>query len=78
MELNEFIKNIASLFEDEDVSTFNIDTDFHELDSWSSLTSLSLVGMIYQEYGVELDTHDIRNADTIGDLYDIVLKNQKK
>ena len=77
MELNEFIKNIASLFEDEDVSTFNADTDLHELDSWSSLTSLSLVGMIYQEYGVELDTQDIRNADTIGDLYDIVLKNQK-
>ena len=48
------------------------DTDFHELDSWSSLTSLSVVAMIIQEYGVELDSLDVRNADTIEELFEIV------
>jgi acyl carrier protein len=28
--------------------------------------------MVYQEYGVELDTQDVRNADTIEDLFNIV------
>ena len=53
-------------------SVFEADLDFHELDSWSSLTSLSVVAMVYQEYGVELDTQDVRNADTIEDLFNIV------
>lgn len=76
MELNEFISNFASQFVDEDPSVFNADTDFHELDSWSSLTSLSVVAMIIQEYGVELDSQDVRNADTIEDLFDIVKERQ--
>ena len=76
MELIEFISKFASLFEDEDSSIFTADTDFHELDSWSSFTSLNVVAMIIQEYGVELDSQDVRNADTIADLFDIVKERQ--
>ena len=76
MELNEFISKFASLFEDEDPSIFTADTDFHELDSWSSFTSLNVVAMIIQEFGVELDSQDVRNADTIEDLFDIVKERQ--
>ena len=59
MELSEFISKFADQFVDEDASAFTADTDFHELDSWSSLTSLSVVAMIIQEYGVELDSLDV-------------------
>lgn len=76
MELNDFISKFASQFEDENPSVFNADTDFHELDSWSSLTSLSVVAMIIQEYGVELESQDVRNADTIEDLFEIVKERQ--
>lgn len=72
MELEEFISNFASQFADEDPSVFTPDTDFHELDSWSSLTSLSVVAMIIQEYGVELESQDVRSADTIEELFEIV------
>ena len=72
MELSEFISKFADLFVDEDASAFTADTDFHELDSWSSLTSLSVVAMIIQEYGVELDSLDVRNADTIEELFELV------
>ena len=53
-------------------SVFEADLDFHELDSWSSLTSLGVVAMVYREYGVELDTQDVRNAETIEALFNIV------
>ena len=46
MNLQEFISKFASQFEDEDPSVFTADTDYHELDSWSSLTGLSVVAMI--------------------------------
>jgi len=67
MELKDFIGKFVSQFEEEDPAIFEAD-----LDSWSSLTSLSVVAMVYQEYGVELDTQDVRNADTIEDLFNIV------
>ena len=71
MNLQEFISKFASQFEDEDPSVFTADTDYHELDSWSSLTGLSVVAMIIQEYGVELDSQDVRKADTIEDLFNL-------
>ena len=76
MELKDFIGKFVSQFEEEDPTIFEADLDFHELDSWSSLTSLSVVAMVYQEYGVELDTQDVRNADTIEDLFNIVKKER--
>ena len=72
MNLQEFISKFASQFEDEDPSVFTADTDYHELDSWSSLTGLSVV----QEYGVELDSQDVRKADTIEDLFNLVNERQ--
>ena len=74
--LQEFISKFASQFEDEDPSVFTADTDYHELDSWSSLTGLSVVAMIIQEYGVELDSQDVRKADTIEDLFNLVNERQ--
>ena len=73
MNLQEFISKFASQFEDEDPSVFTADTDYHELDSWSSLTGLSV---IIQEYGVELDSQDVRKADTIEDLFNLVNERQ--
>ena len=74
MNLQEFISKFASQFEDP--SVFTADTDYHELDSWSSLTGLSVVAMIIQEYGVELDSQDVRKADTIEDLFNLVNERQ--
>ena len=38
--------------------------------------SLSVVAMIIQEYGVELDSQDVRKADTIEDLFNLVNERQ--
>lgn len=77
MELQDFISKFASQFENEDPSVFTADTDFHELASWSSFTGLSVVAMVIQEYGVELDSQDVRNADTIADLFEIIKERQQ-
>lgn len=76
MELNDFISKFALQFDSEDPSVFTADTEFHDLESWSSFTSLSVVAMIIQEYGVELDSQDVRNADTIEELFEIVKERQ--
>ena len=73
MEIKDFIKNLADQFEDVDVSAFTPETKFKEFDEWSSLTSLSIIAMIDDEYGITLKGDDIRKAVTVKDLFDIVL-----
>ncbi|WP_297830164.1 acyl carrier protein [uncultured Rikenella sp.] len=72
MELEKFIADIASQFEDTDPSVFTADTQFKTLDEWSSLMALSLIGIIDEEYDIVLKGDDIRQADTINDLFEIV------
>lgn len=72
MELNDFIQNFALQFDDTEVSEFKAETKFREIDEWSSLTALSVIAMADEEYGVSLKGDDIRNSETINDLYMIV------
>lgn len=72
MELKEFIENFAAQFDDTDSSEFKAETVFKEMDEWSSLIALSIIAMIDEEYDVTIKGDDIRNSDTIEDLFNIV------
>ena len=72
MELEKFIENFAAQFDDTEASVFNAETKFRELDEWSSLISLSIIAMVDEEYDVALKGDDIRNSETVGDLFNIV------
>lgn len=72
MDLNEFIENFADQFDDTDASEIKAETVFKELDEWSSLIALSVIAMVDEEYDVTLKGDDIRNTNTIEDLFNIV------
>lgn len=72
MELEQFVKNFAIQFEETELSEFNPDTTFKELEEWSSLLALSVIAMVDEEYGVTLKGEDIKNSTTIAELYQIV------
>lgn len=72
MEISKFIKQFAEQFEDTDVSVFEPSTKFRELDEWSSLVALSVIAMVDDEYDVVLKGDDIRGANTIEDLFNVV------
>jgi len=72
MEIKEFIQNFADQFDDTDASEFNAETVFHELDEYSSLIALSIIGMVDDEYGVTLTGNEMKSAVTIEDLFNIV------
>jgi len=76
MELNEFVQNFASQFEETEATEFKAETAFRDLDEWSSLTSLSIIAMVDEEYNVRLTGDDIRNSKTIEDIYNIVKSKQ--
>ena len=72
MELKDFIANFAEQFDDTDVNNIQATTVFKELDEWSSLLALSVIAMVDEEYEVTLKGEDIRNANTVEDLFNVV------
>ena len=72
MEIKEFIENFANQFDDTPVEEFKAETKFRELDEWSSLIALSVIAMVDEEYDVTLKGDDMKAANTIGELFEIV------
>ena len=74
MNLQDFIENFADQFDDTDKAVFTGETRFKELDEWSSLTALSIIAMVDDEYDVIIKGNDIINSETIQDLFEAVEK----
>jgi len=72
MDLNEFVAHFAEQFDDTDASVFTPETRFREIEEWSSLIGLSVIAMVDEEYDVTLKGDDVKNSNTILDLYNIV------
>ncbi|MBQ0153401.1 MAG: acyl carrier protein [Paludibacteraceae bacterium] len=72
MDLQEFVQHFAEQFDETDASIFTPQTKFHDLEEWSSLIGLSVIGMVDEEYDVALKGNDVKGSVTIEDLYNIV------
>lgn len=72
MELKDFIANFADQFDDTDASEITAATEFKNLDEWSSLIALSVIAMVDEEYDVTIKGEDIRNSNTVEDLFNAV------
>ena len=72
MEIKDFIQHFAEQFDDTDISVFKPETVFHELDEYSSLVALTIIGMIDEEYGVTIGAEEMSSAVTIEDLFNTV------
>jgi acyl carrier protein len=72
MDLNDFIKNFADQFDDTDASEITADTEYQELDEWSSLTAMSIIALAKTEYGKTITGREIRYSKTVKDLFDLI------
>lgn len=71
--MEKFIIFFAEQFEDTDFSEFKPETKFHELEEWSSLTSLAILNMIEKKYNVKIKSDEMKVVTTIRELYDLIL-----
>lgn len=72
MEINEFVENFANQFDETDPADIKASTNFRELDEWSSLIGLSIIAMVDEEYDVTLKGDDMRKANTVQELFEVV------
>ena len=67
-----FIELIKDVLEIED-REINMNDNFREYEEWSSLAYLSVIAMLDEEYDCQIEA-DFRKLQTIGDLYNAVIK----
>ena len=72
MEIYDFISAFAEQFEELDENKLEPETKFRELDGWSSLVALSVLAMIDEKYDVQIKGEDMKRANTIQALFDLV------
>jgi len=72
MNQEDFLLNFANQFDETDASEITIKTAFKNLEEWSSLLSLSVIAMCDEEYNVKIKGDDIKNAQTVNDLFEVV------
>ena len=72
MEINDFILHFAEQFDDLDEAQLSPETRFRDLDDWSSLIALSVLAMIDEEYDIQLKVSEMRSANTIQELFDLI------
>ena len=76
MKLNEFVAHFAEQFEDTEKSVFTPETKFRELEEGSSIMALSIIAMVDEEYDVTLKGAEMKAANTIAELFEIVKSKQ--
>jgi acyl carrier protein len=70
---NQFLLNVKEALEisDRDLS---LTDNFRDYEEWDSLKQLSLIAMLDEQYGVEIEYKDFRELKTLGDLLSEVKK----
>ena len=71
MEINDFIKDFA---EEVELSAESItsQTIYKDIEEWDSLMGLTIMGMVSNKYHVKITGAEIRNNETIEDLFKLI------
>ena len=72
MTLEEFVEKVQDELQDTPADQVTADTNYKELDEWGSLTSLSLITMIEDEYDKLITGADVRAQNSIKELWEYV------
>lgn len=66
-----FIERFAEAL-DADASGLTIDTEFRTLDDWSSITYLSVIAMLDEEYEIQIENAEFTQLNTLGDIINYI------
>lgn len=72
MEITGFIKKFAEVIERED--EIKVEDEFRSYEEWSSLTYLSVIVMMDEDFGVQVEQAEFKKLRTVQDLYDACTK----
>ena len=69
--LERFVELLKEVFEMED-QEINMEDTFRDYDEWDSLTHLSLIAMLDDEYDLQIEDAEFKKIKTVQDLFNKV------
>ena len=72
MDLKEFIEDFAAEFDETPAEAFTPETEYKKLDEWNSLTALSIISMVDDNYNKTITGANLRAIVTIEELFNYV------
>lgn len=73
MEIKEFIEKFAEAIEVEEVENLTAETEFRDLDEWSSISVMLTIAFFDEEFEKGIGNADIKKCTTIQDLYNLAI-----
>lgn len=70
--INEFIAKLEEEFEELEPNTLKAETNYREIDNWGSMHALIIIALVDTEFDVSLSGAELRETNTIQDLYNLV------
>ena len=72
MDKQEFVENVKSQFIDAEDISLTLNTDFRQIESYDSLTGMTIMVMIKDVYGIDLSDSEYKSQKTVENLFDLV------
>lgn len=76
MNKEKFIENVKNQFEDSEEISLSMESNFKEIDSYDSLTAMTIMVMLKDDYNLDISDEDFLSIKTVQELYDFVQLNQ--
>jgi len=71
--MDKLLEQIAEILDEEEV---NLSDKLVDFDAWDSLTQLSIIAMVGDEYNVIISAAEIKEAETVGGIIKLI-ENKK-
>ncbi len=72
MELKDFIKVFAMQFDETEESEIQAESEFRQLEEWSSLIGMGIMTDIRKRFNVQLSLSDFKSVTTVAELYELI------
>lgn len=72
--MEDFLDGFVEILEETERNALTAETNFKDLDEWDSMTALMLIAMFDEKFDKKITGNDIKEANTLNDLYVIATK----
>lgn len=72
MERDQFLEKFAEQFDDTDSNEIKFETNFRDLDEWSSLVGLMVLGMLKEDFGIVMTAAELKTCIIVEDIYQMI------
>lgn len=75
MDVQKFIENFAEAI-DVEASELTAETEFRNLDEWDSVAYISVIAMMDEEYGIQIEMPTFKTLKTLGAIAEYIENNK--